>query len=122
MASTRKGESEGQPRGLEDPYQRVEVFKCSVIFLCNLEDGLVDPNRIGVVGICASAGYGISAAATDPRIKSVAGISPMCFGTLVREGLRGSDGAINPDHLSNRLADAAKDRLELGFPFISFML
>ncbi|SCO82571.1 related to hydrolases of the alpha/beta superfamily [Fusarium oxysporum] len=107
-----QGESEGQPRGLEDPYQRVEDFKCAVTFLCNLEDNLVDPDRIGVVGICASAGYGTSAAVTDPRIKAVAGVSPMCFGTLVRDGMRDSDGVINPDHLNKLLADAAKHRLE----------
>ncbi|KAH7225195.1 hydrolase of the alpha/beta superfamily [Fusarium oxysporum] len=107
-----QGESEGQLRGLEDPYQRVEDFKCAVTFLCNLEDNLVDPDRIGVVGICASAGYGTYAAVTDPRIKAVASVSPMCFGTLVRDGMRDSDGVISLDYLSKILADAAKDRLE----------
>ncbi|KAG5807344.1 hypothetical protein H9Q74_003487 [Fusarium xylarioides] len=107
-----QGESEGQPRGLEDPYQRVEDFKCAVTFLCNFDEDLVDPNRIGAVGICASAGYGTSAAATDPRIKAVVGISPMCFGTLTRDGLRDSTGQINPDHLGKLFDDAAKGRLE----------
>ncbi|TVY76961.1 Uncharacterized protein Focb16_v006348 [Fusarium oxysporum f. sp. cubense] len=95
--ATYQGESEGQPRGVEDPYQR---------------DDLVDPDRIGVVGICASAGYGTSAAVTDPRIKAFTGVSPMCFGTLVRDAMGDSDGVINPDNLSKLLADAAKVRLE----------
>ncbi|ENH71814.1 hypothetical protein FOC1_g10004061 [Fusarium oxysporum f. sp. cubense race 1] len=36
----------------------------------------------------------------------------MCFGTLVRDGMRDSNGVINPDHLNKLLADAAKHRLE----------
>lgn len=108
-----QGESEGVPRGIEDPHQRVEDFKCAVSFLSTLGDDLVDTSRIGLVGICASAGYGVCAAATDPRIKAIAGISPMCFGTLIRDGMRSpTTGQIDFEKLNKGLWEAAQDRLD----------
>ncbi|CZS83159.1 unnamed protein product [Fusarium graminearum] len=107
------GESEGIPRGLEDPSQRVEDFKCAVTFLSQLGNTVVDPSRIGVVGICASGGYSFFAAATDVRIKAIAGISPMCNGTFARAGLKDpATGIINRETLNQQLAYAANCRLE----------
>ncbi|POR38131.1 Uncharacterized protein TPAR_01674 [Tolypocladium paradoxum] len=100
-----QGESEGSPRGLEDPAQRVEDIKNAVSFLTLNER--VDPDRIGLLGICASGGYSVPAAATDVRIKALATVSGVDLGTFFRKGPNGKQ---DPSVLKTLLENAARAR------------
>jgi fermentation-respiration switch protein FrsA (DUF1100 family) len=101
------GESEGEPRFLEDPSRRVEDIKNAVSFLSLREE--VDPERIAALGICASGGYVVPAAATDHRIKSVATVSAVEEGRFFRNGVDGTQG---PEVLQAMLDSAAASRTE----------
>ena len=64
------GESAGTPRHLSSPELFAESFSAAVDFL-GIQVPFVDRDKIGVVGICGSAGFALSAAAVDLRIKAV---------------------------------------------------
>lgn len=51
----------------------MEDFRAAIDFLSNYP--LVDKDRIGVLGVCASGGYSVSAAQIDHRIKALATVS-----------------------------------------------
>lgn len=65
------GESGGYPRHISSPELFAESFSASVDYL-GIQVPFVDRERIGVIGICGSAGFALSAAAVDPRIKAIA--------------------------------------------------
>ena len=100
-----QGESEGFPRGLENPAQRDEDIKAAVSFLSTRDDA--DPERIGVLGICASGGYGLSAAATDHRIKAIGTVSAV---DIARQFRVGADGSQDPSVFQGMLDAAAAAR------------
>ena len=100
-----QGESEGEPRALEDPGQRVEDLKAAVSFLGTLD--AVDPGRIGALGVCASGGYALAAAATDPRIRAVGAVSAV---DMSRQFRLGADGAQDPAVVAGMLAAASAAR------------
>ena len=62
------GESGGQPRFMASPDINTEDFMAAVDFLSLCDK--VDPDRIGIIGICGWGGMAINAAALDTRVKA----------------------------------------------------
>ncbi|MDE6098551.1 MAG: alpha/beta hydrolase [Muribaculaceae bacterium] len=62
------GESGGMPRRVASPDINVEDFSAAVDYLSVQSD--VDPERIGILGICGWGGIAVQAAINDPRIKA----------------------------------------------------
>ena len=62
------GESGGEPRYVASPDINTEDFSAAVDFLSIRDD--VDPERIGILGICGWGGMALNAAAMDTRIKA----------------------------------------------------
>ena len=82
------GESGGQPRRVASPDINTEDFCAAVDYLSCRED--VDPDRIGIIGICGFGGMAINAAALDPRIKATAAMTMYDMSRVTREGYFGS--------------------------------
>ena len=64
------GESGGAVRYMASPDINTEDFMAAVDFLSLRED--VDPERIGIIGICGWGGMALNAAALDTRVKATA--------------------------------------------------
>ena len=62
------GESGGEPRYMASPDINTEDFMAAVDFL-SLQD-TVDPEKIGIIGICGWGGMAINTAALDTRVKA----------------------------------------------------
>jgi fermentation-respiration switch protein FrsA (DUF1100 family) len=90
------GESGGEPRQYESPHRKIQDIKNAVTFLQTLP--MIDPNRIGGLGVCASSGYMAWAAAEDKRVKAFAAIAPWLHDAdivrLIYGGAKGVDEKI----------------------------
>ena len=62
------GESGGQPRFMASPDINTEDFQAAVDFLVTNDE--VDPERVGILGICGWGGMALNAASLDTRIKA----------------------------------------------------
>ena len=67
------GESGGQPRAVSSPDINTEDFCAAVDYLSTRED--VDPERIGILGVCGFGGFAVNAAAIDTRIKATVAVT-----------------------------------------------
>lgn len=101
------GYSEGEPRRVSSPELFVEDIHANVDFLGHCAG--VDRKRIGVIGICGSGGFGLSAAQVDPRIKAVATVSMYDISRMHAEGFAGS---LDEETRNQNLAMMAEQRWE----------
>src|SRR5690554_7939123 len=68
-----QGASGEEPRHTDKPFFRVEDIHGMADFITQYPG--VDPNRLGVLGICGGGGYTLKAAQSDKRFKAVATLS-----------------------------------------------
>jgi hypothetical protein len=101
------GESEGEPRQFESPALKIEDNRSAISFLMSLP--FVAAERVGALGVCASAMYMSGTAAADPRIRALALVAPWIHdGELVRQVYGGEAGVQH----RLELADAARQKYE----------
>ncbi|KAE8333047.1 alpha/beta-hydrolase [Aspergillus sergii] len=82
------GASGGEPRNGVSPDIYAEAYSATVDYLGTQD--FVNRERIGILGICGSGGFAISAAKIDPRLKAIATVSMYDMGAVNRDGLRKS--------------------------------
>jgi fermentation-respiration switch protein FrsA (DUF1100 family) len=99
------GESEGQPRNAVSPDIYAEDFSAAVDYLRTRS--FVDKEKIGVIGICGSGSFVISAAKIDPRMKAIATVSMYDMGAVNRNGLNHS---MTLEQRKDAIAAAANQR------------
>lgn len=103
------GYSSGETRHLSSPDLFVEDFSASVDYLGTRP--FVNRGQIGVIGMCGSGGFALSAAQVDRRIKAVATISMYDISRAYRNGFK--DAATEEDR--NNILDLAAEQRYLEF-------
>ena len=99
------GESGGSPRNIASPEAFAEDFSAAVDYLGL--NPLVDRDRIGVIGVCGSGSFSLSAAAVDPRIRALATVSMYDMGRAMRQGLNNS---VSEEQRRRTLEQASQQR------------
>ena len=99
-----QGGSEGEPRNVDKPANRIEDIHRAADILAQYPG--VDAKRIGILGICGGGGYTLKAAQTDKRFKAVATLSMFNSGLVRRNGFLDSQMG----DVQERLADACAAR------------
>lgn len=99
------GGSAGEPRNAVSPDLYAETFSAAVDYLGT--QPFVDRERIGVIGICGSGSFAISAAKIDPRLKAIATVSMYDMGAANRNGLR---HALTLEQRKGIIKEAAEQR------------
>lgn len=101
-----QGASGGLPRNVDKPQNRVEDIRGMADYISQYEG--VDPDRLGVLGICGGGGYTLKAAQSDKRFKAVATLSMFNSGEVRRNGFQKSQ--LNT--IQERLEQATKARAQ----------
>ncbi|MCA1586873.1 MAG: lysophospholipase [Acidobacteria bacterium] len=97
------GESEGALRDVESPRRKAEDIRNALLFLRTRAE--VDPERAGVLAICASAGYTALAALDEPAVKSIVMVAPWLHDAAIVKEMYGGDAGV-----ADRLAKARAAR------------
>jgi len=101
-----QGGSGGYPRHTDKPANRVEDIRGMADFISHYAG--VDPEHLGLFGVCAGGGYSLKTAQTDKRFRAVATLSMFNSGVVRKNGLQNSDVAT----LQARLQKATQARAQ----------
>jgi len=99
------GESGGEPRRTASPDINTEDFLAAVDFLSNQDN--IDPERIGIIGICGFGGMAVNAAALDPRIKATVASTMYDMSQVTANGYFDANNT-KEDRMAQRKALAAQ--------------
>lgn len=102
-----QGASGGLPRNVDKPSRRIEDIHGMADFISRYAG--VDPDRLGLLGICGGGGYSLKAAQTDKRFKSVATLSMFNSGLVRRNGYMDSQLATIQARLEQASAARAQE-------------
>jgi len=110
------GESSGEPRHISSPDIFVEDFSAGVDFLGTRP--FIDRNKIGVIGICGSGGFALTAAQVDHRIKAVATASMYNMSRVIRNGWKDAMTAEQRNKTLDQLGEQRWKDFENGSPLL----
>ena len=109
------GESGGQARNVASPDINTEDFCAAVDFLSTRD--FLDPERIGILGICGWGGMALNAAAMDTRIKAVVSSTMYDMTRVTAKGyFDGQDSAEARYQTKKRLCAQRTEDYKTGVP------
>ena len=109
------GESGGYPRYMTSPDINTEDFSAAVDYL--VTNPSVNPEAVGVIGICGWGGLAINAAAADPRIKATVASTMYDMSRVSANGYFDSaDTPSDRDRLRSALAAQRTEDFRNGTP------
>lgn len=100
------GESGGEPRYTASPDLNTEDFQAAVDFLSVQDE--VDPDRIGILGICGWGGLALNTAAIDTRIKATVVSTMYDMSRIAAKGYFDSDDSEQARHQARERYSAAR--------------
>lgn len=100
------GESGGQPRYVASPDINTEDFQAAVDFLSVQEN--VDPERIGIIGICGWGGMALNAAAIDTRIKATVASTMYDMTRVIAKGYFDSEDSADARYEKRKAMNAQR--------------
>lgn len=87
------GESGGFPRYVASPDINTEDFCAAVDYLSTRPD--VNPDALGIIGICGWGGFSLNAAAIDPRIKATAAMTMYDMSRVTAKGYFDAEDSVD---------------------------
>lgn len=95
------GESGGEVRNVASPDINTEDFSAAVDFLSTRD--FIDPEKIGILGICGFGGMALNAAAMDTRIKATVSVTMYDMSRVTANGYFDSENTLE-DRLNKKIA------------------